>query len=141
MTKNSERAEAENIERATLGNHRCAVLGTENADICPIIPCSVNDTEKYLLAVAAACIYYEKPELTSNENIATDTHAVKDLTDDDTDVDPDSTDGGRDDDGGDGWNELIELWARHCRELFASKTGFSEGSWNEISLDRQLQTW
>ncbi|KAK3323824.1 hypothetical protein B0T19DRAFT_463706 [Cercophora scortea] len=137
------------VDRAILDNHRCIVLGTENPEICHIVPFSVNDDdksraqfEKYLV-MAATCIYSEKPELAADpESTPEDTDAADmagNLTDDDITVDSPSTDGGLDD----AEIELarLELWATLCRKVSSSKTGVSDRSWNEISLNKQLHDW
>ncbi|KAK0649779.1 hypothetical protein B0T16DRAFT_492336 [Cercophora newfieldiana] len=136
------RSEAAKAERAMLDNYRCVVLGTGNPEICHIVPFSVNDKEKSrvdfrkYLAVAATCIYHDRPELASDpDTIPEDIDTSNGDTDDDMD-DGMSETGDSDDE-----RSPIELWALHCRKTFSSKLGVSDRSWNEISLDSQLHIW
>ncbi|KAK5654494.1 hypothetical protein OQA88_7122 [Cercophora sp. LCS_1] len=117
------RSEKEKRERARLDDYRCVILRKGMAEVCHIVPFSVNSTEECRSRMAK---YF--PLAVSLMFPSTREHA------EDTTTDLDSDDVGV-------WVNSNEKLATECLEFFTLKMGVSDKAWNEISLGRQLYRW
>lgn len=110
---------AEKHKRARLNKYRCIILRTGNAEVCHIVPFSVNSKEEYRSKMAEyftrtmGCMFHFAPGYNKE---------TMDIDNDDPEA----------------WEEPLDKFTTKCRKIFTLMTDISDKTWNEISLNRQL---
>jgi hypothetical protein len=113
------RDKAEKHERARLDEYRCIVRRTGNAEVCYIVPFSVNSKEEYRSKIAK---YFTR-------TISCMFHFAPGYDEENMDIDNDDTEA---------WRDPLNKFTTECCKIFTSKIGISR---NEISLNPQIHKW